>query len=485
MPKPTRPSFTGPHLCALQAHEVVDLLQRKEVSPKEVLDAACSRIEAVEPDINAMPTTCRNRAENAVKVMDTSAAQHPGWLAGLPLGIKDLDRVKGVRTTSGSRGLADFVPDRSEHFVELLEKRGGIVVGKTNTPEMGAGGNTFNEVFGATRNPWDTRMNAAGSSGGAAASLAAGETWLSSGSDHAGSLRTPAAYCGVVGLRPSPGRVSDTLTAGSSAGFLVESVLGPMARSVRDCALFLDAMSGFDPRVPISFPEPQIPFQQSVLRADSNVRIAYSPDLAGFAPVEAEISKHLNSTLTKVEMEGGLVEEIAPDLPNLERTYHVLRGLGFAASFRDTPVSISQHFKKTLRENIEFADTLSLDDVAKANIDRTTIFLNMQSLLERFDVLACPTVGCMPRPVEVEWIDDINGQKLTNYVDWLRFSFLATTTGLPAISVPVALSSTGMPIGIQLIGPPRGEAKLLAVARAVELAVGGPFGPLDPNVTHL
>lgn len=479
------PEFTGPELCTKEAHEVVELLKKGEVSPADLLDASFQRIESVEPAINAMPTTCRDRAEAAISALDDSKKDHPGWLAGLPIGIKDLDKISGVRTTYGTKGLADFVPDHSEHFVDILEERGGIIVGKTNTPEMGVGGNTFNEVLGTTRNPWNTTMNAAGSSGGAAASLAAGETWLSSGSDHGGSLRTPAAFCGVVGMRISPGRVPGRLMPNASAGFITEGVVGPMARSVRDCALFMDAMSGFEPRSPLSFPAPDTPFQDSVKHADGKVRIAFSPDLNGFSPVESVISEKLQQALGQVEKAGGVVEEACPDLPNLEETYHTIRALGFAAGYSRTPETITRHFKKTLTENWEFAQTITLEDYTNANVNRTTIFLSMHDFLLDFDVLACPTVGCMPRPVELEWVDEINGVKLTNYMDWLRFAFLATTAGLPAISVPVGLSPDGMPIGIQLIGPPRGEAKLLAVARAVEMAVGGPLGPIDPNVTHI
>ncbi len=476
--------FTGPELCRMAAHEVVALLKRREISPEELLGAAFTRIEAVEPAINAMPTTCRDRAENAARDPDIAQKDHPGWLGGLPLGIKDLDRVKGVRTTFGTLGLADHVPDFSEHFVDRLESRGGIVAGKTNTPEMGAGGNTFNGVFGATRNPWDTRMNAAGSSGGAAASLATGETWLSSGSDHGGSLRTPAAYCGVVGLRPTPGRVAATLVAGSSAGFVTEGVPGPMARSVRDCALFLDAMSGFEPRVPLSFPAPDIAFQESVRRADGKVRILYAPDLNGLCPVEREIAETLERALGAAARSGAKVEQGCPDLTALERTYFTIRAVGFLASYSQMPVEITRHFKPTIRENLAFAQTVTPQDIASANIARTTLFLNMQSCLRDFDVLACPTVGCMPRPVELEWVDQINGRKFVNYMDWLRFAFLATTTGLPAISIPVGFAN-GMPVGLQLIGPPRGEAVLLAAARSVEMAVGGPLGPIDPNITHV
>ncbi len=481
----SKTSFSGDDLSRREAHEVVALLKSGEVSPDELLNVSFDRIKAVGPAINATPILCRERAETAVASLDDGKKEHPGWLAGLPIGIKDLDKVSGVRTTYGTKGMADFVPDHSEHFVDRLEERGAIIVGKTNTPEMGAGGNTFNEVLGTTRNPWNTTMNAAGSSGGAAASLAAGETWLSSGSDHGGSLRTPAAFCGVVGLRPSPVRVSTMIMAGSAAGFITEGVQGPMARSVRDCALFLDAMSGFDSRAPLSFPAPEVPFQKAVIEADCKVRIAYSPDLNGLSPVESVISEKLQQALGLVEKAGGVVEEACPDLPNLEKTYHVIRALGFSTSYLRAPESVTRHFKKTLRDNWEFSQSISLEDFANANLDRTTIFLNMHDFLQDFDVLACPTVGCMPRPVELEWVDEINGVKLTNYMDWLRFAFLATTTGLPAISVPVGFSEDGMPIGIQLIGPPRGEAKLLAVARAVELAVGGPLGPIDPNVTHI
>ncbi len=473
--------FTGPDLCRLPAHEVVALLQARKVSPRELLDAAYARIAAVDPAINAMPTLCRDRAEAAATEITPNPA-NPGDLAGLPIGIKDLTEVKGVRTTYGTLALKDYVPTASEPLVERLEANGGIVVGKTNTPEMGAGGNTFNEVFGRTRNPWDTRKNPAGSSGGAAASLATGEVWLSHGSDHGGSLRTPAAYCGIVGMRPSPGRAGG---AAPKTAFAVGGVEGPMARNVRDCALFMDAMSGFDPRSPISFPAPESPFQQAVIAATPKVRIAFSPDLNGFSPVSRDMLANLRQALEKIERNGGTVEETCPDLPDLERTYHTLRGFGMAVGSLIADPNVSRHFKKTLRDNIAFGKSLTAEDVARAELGRATIFNNMQTFLTRYDVLACPTVGIAAQDSEVEYITRIDDHVLSNYMDWLRFAFLATTASLPEISVPVGLDAQGMPVGLQLIGPPRGEAKLLAVARAVEMAVGGPLGPIDPNVTHL
>jgi len=481
MPPPVQPAFTGPDLCRLEAHEVVTLLKRREVSPRELLKASQQRIAAVEPDINAMPTTCFDRATAAIDTLGQTDPDHPGWLGGVPVGIKDLMPVKGVRTTFGTKGMAGHIPKASDPLVERLEARGALVVGKTNTPELGAGGNTFNQVFGRTRNPWDTRYNAGGSSGGAAASLATGEVWLSHGSDHGGSLRTPAAYCGVVGVRPSPGRAGG---AGPEAGFFVEGAQGPMARSVRDCALFLDAMAGYEPRFPISFPAPDTPFQQVVTRADGKVRIAFTPDLGGFSPVEPEVDSHLRAALLQVEKSGAVIAEDCPQLDHLGRTYHTLRGLMWATGVKRMPASITRHFKKTLADNTAFGNSLTIDDIADANLWRSTLYDNMRVFLTQFDVLACPTVGLMPHPAEEEWPTEVAGQPMQGYMDWLKFAFLATTTGLPAISVPVGLGPRGMPVAIQLIGPPRGEAVILRVARAIEMAVGGPLGPIDPNRTH-
>lgn len=476
----TQQPYTGDEICRKQAFEVVEMLRRGAVSPAELIDAAFARIGVVEPAVNAMPITCRSRAEAAAIRLDDTMRDHPGWLAGLPLGIKDLTAVAGVRCTSGSLGLADFVPEKSDPLVTMIEARGGIVVGKTNTPEFGAGGNTFNEVFGRTRNAYDTRLNAAGSSGGAAVSLATGEVWLSHGSDHGGSLRTPAAYNGIVGLRPSPGLCGSL----SNTAFLIEGQEGPMARSVRDCALFLDAMAGFQPAVPTSFPPPAKSYQQSVIEADNKIRIGFAPDLGGYAPVEPVIMDALHGAMLLVERNGGVVEEACPDLSELESTYHVLRGLKMAAAFKRAPQEVTRHLKPTIVGNIAFGRALSVDQIADAQLNRTVIFNNMHEYLQRYDVLACATVGCMPRPVETEWVDEINGLKLSGYMDWLKFAFLATTAGLPAISIPVGFSEEGLPIGIQLIGPPRGEAKLLAVAAMVEAAVGGPNGPIDPNIRH-
>jgi len=491
--------FSGPGLCRLEAHEVVALLRAGDLDAAELLEASRRRVEAVDAAVNAMPMRCFDRAArqlaawrggdggdadantntnaNADGDVGANARDAPGWLGGLPIGIKDLNNVAGVPTTFGTYGLRAHVPARSEPLVERLESRGALVVGKTNTPEFGAGGNTFNAVYGATRNPWHTARNAGGSSGGAAASLATGQVWLSHGSDLAGSLRTPAAYCGVVGLRPSPGRAG-----GGPAELLfnIDGVQGPMARSVTDCALFLDAMAGFDRRAPISLPRPRESFQEAVARATPKLRIAYSPTLDGFAPVEASIERVIRAALTQLEREGARVEEACPKLPDLDQTYRVLRAMLWAAGPGKAPASVQRHYKSTLRDNIEFGRALDIDEVYRMQRARSRLYEHAQTFLRDYDVLACPTVGLPPGPVEEEFPTVINNSPLSDYIEWLRFSFLATAAGLPALSLPAGFDDDGMPVGLQLIGQPRGEAGLLAAARAVEITLGGPLPPIDP-----
>jgi amidase len=473
--------YTGPELCALDAHVVVKMLKAKEIKPEELLDAAFERIAQVEPKVNALPTLCEKRARDALETLERQAKEAdelPGWLAGLPITIKDLAAVSGVRSTWGTPALEDYIPEQSDPVVERLEARGGVVIAKSNTPEMGAGGNTFNAVFGMTRNPWDTSKNAGGSSGGAAVSLATGEAWLSHGSDLAGSLRTPAAYCGVVGLRPCPGRACG---GPADLAFSTEGVQGPMARNVMDAALFLDALSGFDPSMPISIDAPLEPFQQAVKNAGQNVRIAWSPDLNGFAPVEKSMTENLQKALAKAESTGCTVIEACPKLPGLYETYITLRAMFWAALPGRLPKEVQQGFKRTLRENIDLGRHLTTDQIYDAQRNRSIIFANMHNFLQDFDVLAFPVVGLDAGPVEEEYPASVNGQKVKDYVDWLRFSFLSTTTGLPSLSLPVGTNEHNMPVGLQLIGPPRGEAKLLGVARAIERAVIFTTGPIDPR----
>lgn len=468
--------FTGPELCALSAVDAVKALETGEVSPSEMIDAALSRIEAVEPQINAMPTVCADRARAHAARLDRGDAAP--WLAGLPIGIKDLTAVEGVRTTLGTVGLSGNVPAASDPLVERLERRGAIVLGKTNTPEMGAGGNTFNDVFGMTRNPWNTALNAGGSSGGAAASVASGEVWLSHGSDLAGSLRTPGAYCGVLGMRPSPGRCGG---GAADYAFNFEGVQGAMARTAADCALFLDAMAGFDPRQPLSLPEPETSFRDAVARAEPPKRIAFAPDQNGFAPVEPEVRDILAAAMKRLEDAGTVVEEDCPDLPGLYDCYCHLRGMFWAAMPGKLPPEITQHFKETLKINIRFGQELTGDQMITAQRTRSHLFTIMEQFLRGYDALAIPVVGLASFPVETEYPAAVDGVPCHDYLDWLKFSFLATTVTLPSISIPVGFTANGAPMGIQMIGRPRGEAGLLQIARVMEQVTEGFGKPIDPR----
>jgi len=477
-------TYSGPELCALSARETVAKLKSGEITPRDCLDAAFERIGQVEPAINATPTLCEERAYSALNALEDDAKRngsYDGWLAGLPITIKDLNNVKGVRTTFGTIGFKDFVPDESDPLVDIMESHGGIVIGKTNTPEFGAGANTFNAVFGNTRNPWDTRMNPAGSSGGAAAALATGECWLAHGSDYGGSLRTPAAYCGIVGMRPSPGRCGG---AGALAAFAGDGISGPMARDVTDLALCLDAMAGYDPRMPLSIEKPTISFQEELKSATGKVRIAFAPDQGGFAPVEQEIRDLMALAMSKVELAGGTVEETCPDLPKLDQTFRTLRAASFVTSNSRLPETVRKHLKNTILQNTSEGEALTATQIMDANVDRTVLYNTMRVFLQTYDVLAIPVAGIAPLPCEIEYPMEVAGQKMIDYIDWLRFAFLATTTTLPAISVPIGFTPAGLPCGIQLIGPPRGEAKLLRVARAVEDAIGEIQTPIDPIIRH-
>jgi len=476
------PAFTGPELCSLSAREALALLKSNEISPDDLLTASYKRMDQVEPLINSTITRCDDRARAAIELLPTYAlenATNPGWLAGLPIGIKDLTNVKGVPTSFGNLALRDFVPNFSDPLVERLEARGGIIAGKTNTPEFGAGGNTFNDVFGYTRNPWDTRMNAGGSSGGAAASLASGELWLSHGSDLAGSLRTPAAFCGVVGLRPSPGRCGGGPAA---TVFSIEGIQGPMARDVRDLALFLDAMSGLDLRLPTSLDAPLTSFQSTIEAPAHQIRIAFSEDQAGFAPVDQEIRLVLRKAMERVERDGIPVDIACPDLSGLYETYTTLRGMHYGSVTAYLPATVQKHFKQTLKENVDFGRALTTQKIYDALRQRTIIFNQMHEFLTRFDVLAIPVTGAVPGPVEVEFPASVDNEPISDYLDWLRFSFLATTAGLPALSLPVGYTSQGLPVGLQLVGPPRGEARLLQVAAKIEEILAISKKPIDPII---
>ena len=458
------------------ATETVALLKAGAVSPAELLDVLHARIEAVDGAVNALPTLCRERVEAAA-----GRAERGSVLAGLPVAIKDLAPVKGVRTTFGSPIFADNVPDHSDYVVERLEERGGVVYAKSNTPEFGAGANTFNPVFGVTRNPWDTRMSAAGSSGGAAVALATGTAWLAHGSDLGGSLRTPAGFNAVVGLRPSPGLVPsgpDLLT------FQDLAVEGPMGRTVADVALMLDAMAGADPRDPRSFAPPVPSYVEALRESPAGLRIAWSPDL-DVTVVDREIQAVCAEAAAGFSGLGAIVEEACPDFAGAYDCFQTLRATFFASRAAPLLAAHRDRLKPDVIWNIEKGLALTADEIGRAELERTALYHRVAAFMADYDILACPVMQARPYPVEQTYVEEIDGRKMASYIDWIAITFSITLTGLPALSLPCGYTEDGLPVGLQLIGRHRGEAALLAAAAQLEDLLGiASRVPIDPVVRH-
>ena len=465
-------------LCRLTARETVARLKAGDITPLDAIDAAMARIEAVDGRVNALPTLVPERArDHARKLMERPPAER-GLLAGLPVAIKDLNPVAGVRTTYGSPIYADHVPDESDAAVLRIEAAGGIVLAKSNTPEFGAGGQTFNEVFGATRNPWNTSLTCAGSSGGAAVALATGQVWLAHGSDLGGSLRTPGAFCSVVGLRPSPGRVPRGPSDGS---FNYLSVNGPMARNVADAALFLDVMAGLDPRDPLSWPAPATPYREAVAAPAAPRRIAFSPDL-GFMPVDPEVRDICARAMAHFEGMGAVVEEHAPDFSGAMDAFHTFRAVLFVTEHAERMKAHRDKFKPEIIWNYEKGLALTAADIAQAEAGRAALFQRMADFFEEFDLLACPTAAVPPYSLDQRYVDRIGDTVFDNYVDWMGLQCAVTVTSSPAISIPCGFTSDGRPVGLQLVARPHGEAELLQAAALFEQAAGlDSLLPIDPK----
>ena len=465
-------------LTSLTAEQAVELLHRRAVSPLELVDAAAARIEATDRAINALPTLCLERArDHARRIMQgESRGSGSAWLAGLPIAIKDLSDVAGVRTTYGSPIYADHVPARSDLMVERLEERGAIVIGKSNTPEFGAGGNTFNEVFGETRNPWDTRLTPGGSSGGSAAALAAGQVWLATGSDLGGSLRTPASFCSVVGLRPSPGRVA---SGPKKRPFDTLSVEGPMGRTVGDVALMLDAMTGQHPDDPLSLEAPAGSFRAAAAARHVPRRIAFSPDL-GLTPVDAEVQAICSAAARRFEDLGAVVEEACPDVSDAPATFRTVRAVGYVADHRSLYEEQRDKLKSEVVWNIELGLSLTTDEIGRAELARGAIYGRIAEFFRSHDLLLCPAAIVPAFDVKTRWIRELDGVTFDDYVDWLRIASAITLTSCPALSVPCGFTRDGRPVGLQIVGRPRGEAALLSAARAFEEMMG--FATLLPIV---
>ena len=428
--------------------------------------------------MNALPTLCFDRARAHAKELMQKPAGARGLLAGLPLPIKDLSDVAGVLNTQGSPIYKDNVSKHSDLMVENLEANGAVVYAKSNTPEFGAGANTFNEVFGATLNPWDTSKSAAGSSGGAAVALATGMAWLAQGSDMGGSLRSPASFCGIVGMRPSIGRVANTPKVAVDRNLGVQ---GPMARNVEDLALLLDAMSGDYAADPLSLPAPATSFLSAARAPKKPKRVAYSPDL-GITPVDPEVKAITRKAAERFAEAGAIVEEAHPDWREAHECFHVLRALDFAMSKANLLRTKRDLLKPEVIWNIEEGLKLTVERIERAEAQRVEMTARAVEFFRTYDLLLTPTTIVPPFPIENRYVAECAGKRFDNYVEWLGIVYAITLACCPSLSLPCGFTEAGLPVGVQVVGPPRGDAQVIAGAKVLEDILGlRGTTPIDPR----
>ncbi|HET9080599.1 MAG TPA: amidase family protein [Trebonia sp.] len=449
-------------LCFTPAVELAGLLHSRQLSARELLDAFLNRIHRVNPQLNAIVTLAEERAVAEAAAADEAAARggRLGVLHGLPVAVKDLADTAGIRTTYGSPLFADHVPDADAPHVALLKAAGAVIIGKTNTPEFGAGSQTFNAVFGVTRNPWDTRMTPGGSSGGAAAAVAAGLLPFADGSDLAASVRNPAAMCSLVGLRTTPG-----LIPSGGDFFNPLPVLGPIARSASDAALLLAGLRGHDPSLPLARPGADATAPGAVDDV-AGLRVAWSADLGGL-PVEPEVARVLARAREVLAAAGAVIVDAEPGLAGADEVFGVLRAVMMAGRYGCLLQTARDQLKDTLIWNIEQGLALTGPQVAAAQRQHSEIFSRTGAFLRGYDVLAAPTVQVAPFPVEQEWVTVINGVPQDTYIDWLRSCSRITVTGHPAVSVPAGFTAGGLPVGLQLAARYGTDDRLLSIAGAV------------------
>ena len=463
------------------ARDIVQLLAEGEISPLELLEVSFRRIEETDGALNALPTRCFERAREQAKRIeggDPSDGGSGSWLGGLPVAVKDLNDVAGVRTTYGSTVFADHVPERSDYTVERLESNGAIIVAKSNTPEFGAGGATFNDVFGTTGNPWNTSKNPGGSSGGSAAAVASGQGWGAQGSDFGGSLRIPASFCSIVGFRPTPGVVP---RGPASQPFSPLWVDGPIARDVADCALLLDAMSGRDGRDPLSRPRSAESFLEAAMKdPPSGLRIAFSRDL-GITPVDPAIDKVFSALVGRLGDIAAEVEEAHPDLKNAPGAFQTLRAAWLAADMAELLEANEKKLKPELVWNIRKGMELSADDIGRADVERGRAYREIMDFFDNFDLLLTPATVVPPFDRDLRYPEEVDGQKLETYFDWCAITYAISLTSCPAMSLPMGFTENGLPVGVQIIAPPLAEADLFRAAAALEgiLDIAGRL-PVDP-----
>jgi amidase len=450
------------------AVELRRLIGSRQISPVELLEACIERIAAVNPAVNAVTATCYDRARQEARAAEAAVLRGDalGLLHGLPTAIKDLEDTAGLLTTYGSPNFRGHVPQQDTAVVRLLRQAGAIVVAKTNVPEMGAGANTRNGVWGATGNPFDPTRNAGGSSGGAAAALACDMLPVCTGSDTGGSLRIPAALCGVVGFRPSPGLVP---VQRRSLGWSPISVIGPMGRTVEEACLQLAATATQHDSDPLSYPVEGTDFLAPPPADLGSLRVGWTVDF-GVCPVDDGIRTVFTQRMATIRHLFRSCDEIVPDMGEADRCFDILRAGAFVAGFREVYERAPETLGPNVRANVAMAQAMTLDDATWAHMEQTRIFRRFQQMFETVDVILSPVTPVSPFPWSQPYLEAINGVRLENYYRWLALTYVVTLATNPALALPCGVDAAGMPFGLQAIGRFRGDVALLGVARAMEAA---------------
>lgn len=467
----------NPPIWQMTATAVVDALRQGHLHPTEVMESAILRIESIDGEINALPIRCFERALDLAK--NVKMSDDPRFLAGLPIAVKDYNDVGGVRTTYGSAIYADYIPEHSDATVQMLESRGAIPIAKSNVPEW-AGGHTFNPVNGLTRNPWNTGRSAGGSSGGSGAALASGQAWLATGNDLGGSLRTPAGFNGVVGFRPGPGVVPRGKRLQAFDTLWVE---GPMARNVADVAIMLDAGAGQHPDDPFSF-DPIESFVASLGRLEAPRRIAFSPDL-GIVPMSKEVADVATAAAKQLAAAGVDVTSDIPDFSGALEGFQTLRAVLLGTMMGKLLETERSRIAEDIVGNIERGFDVTPEQLFEAERVRWTLYQEMIKFFNTHDILICPSASIPAFPVELPYVNEIDGKACETYIDWFAITFALTMTSCPVISIPCGFTEDGLPVGLQVVGKPRGEAMLLQAAKWMEnlfcISVKLPIEPRTPN----
>jgi amidase len=469
---------SGDPICFLSAVEMARLIRAKKLSAREALAAHRKQIERVNPKVNAIVTlVLEMAAENAAKADEMQARKETlRPLHGLPVAHKDLLETRGIRTTFGSPLYKDFIPATDDIVVERIARAGAITIGKTNTPEFGAGSQTFNKVFGATLNPYDLTKTCGGSSGGAAVALACGLVPVADGSDTGGSLRNPAAFCNVVGFRPSIGRVPNPKAA---FAWSTLSTSGCLGRSVADLALTLSAIAGPDSRAPLSIDEPGERFARPLGRSFKGVRVAWFKDLGG-APFDPRVRSVVDGHRATFESLGCIVEQAEPDFAPAEIAFRTLRAWNSANTYGARLHAHPDAFKDTLKAEIEEGLRLTGNDLAQAETAHGQLWRGFQAFLEKYEYFVLPTTQLPPFDVKMPYPAEIAGVKFDNYIDWMKSCWYISATGNPAASVPAGFTAEGLPVGLQIAGREKQDFSVLQMAHAFEEATG--FGKRRPVI---